>query len=89
MRLATTDPTACHIYLTDFLSGMLLETVLIHEIGHAMMVSYGLLSAIHSAVRPDKWVEAEEWLCNYTATYGREVLDIASNLLGYEVRRSE
>lgn len=70
------------------LGGALLETVLIHEIGHALLVSHGLLGIIHRAVLPEFWVDAEEWLCNYLATYGREVFDAASSLLGYDVRRS-
>lgn len=86
-RLATTDPATCLIYLTDSLEGKLLETVLIHEIGHALLVSYNLLYRIHQVVYPDKWIEAEEWLCNFIATYGKEVLDAASSVLGYEVRR--
>lgn len=86
-RLATTDPYTSMIYITRSLKGALLETVLIHELGHALAVSYGMLSAIHSVVRPERWIDAEEWLCNYVATYGREIFDIASNLLGYEVRR--
>lgn len=51
------------------------------------MISHGLIMAIHSAVLPEFWIDAEEWLCNYVATYGREIFDIASDLLGYEVRR--
>lgn len=86
-RLATTDPSACHIYLADSLHGSLLETVLIHEIGHAMLVSYGLIDAIHSVVVPERWIEAEEWLCNFVGSYGIEIIDVASDLLGYEVRR--
>ena len=87
-RLATTNPSTCHIYLTNSLDGMLLETVLIYEIGHALLISYNLLYIIHMVVLPKKWIEAEEWLCNFIATYGREVFEVASGLLGYEVRRS-
>lgn len=86
-RLAVTDPSTRRISLSSSLSGKLLETVLIHEIGHALMISHGLIMAIHSAVLPEFWVDAEEWLCNYVATYGREIFNIASDLLGYKVRR--
>ena len=86
-RLATTDPFTRCIYLSNSLDESLLETVLIHEIGHALLVSYNLLHMIHMVVLPCKWIEAEEWLCNFIATYGREVFEVASNLLGYEVRR--
>ena len=88
MRLATTDPSTCHIYLSDSLHGTLLETVLIHEIGHCLMVSYNLLFRIHRIIPPEHWVTAEEWLCNFLATYGREVFEAASSVLGYKVRRN-
>ena len=41
--LSTTDPTVMRIYISDVLSGQELETVLIHELGHAALFSYGLL----------------------------------------------
>lgn len=87
-RLATTDPSNFTIYLVDSLDGLLLETVLIHEICHAIIVSYDLLSSIHMLVLPDKWIETEEWLCNFIVIYGGQVFEVASDLLGYDVRRS-
>ena len=88
MRLATTDPSTFMIYLADSLDGLLLETVLIHEICHAIIVSYNLLSSIHMLVLPEKWIEAEECLCNFMVIYGGQVFEVANDLLGYEVRRS-
>ena len=58
--LATTDPTVMRIYISDNLSGQELETVLIHELGHAALFSYGLLPDIHKAVKRQYWMEAEE-----------------------------
>ena len=88
-RLATTDPSTFRVYLTDSLDGKFLETVLIHEIGHCLMVSYDLLHGIRMIIPPEHWITAEEWLCNYLATYGRDVFDAASSVLGYEVRRRQ
>lgn len=80
-RVATTDFSTKCIYISEELSGSFLRTVLIHELGHATMFSYNLLDAIHSFVRPDKWIEAEEWVCNFIADYGDEVFDIANGIL--------
>lgn len=80
-RVATTDPYDLTIYLSNELSGAFLRTVLIHELGHVTMFSYDLLPAIHSFVAPQKWIEAEEWVCNFIADYGDEVLDIANYIL--------
>lgn len=81
MRVATTDPKTLCIYLSDELYGEFLRTVLKHELGHCAMFSYNLLPAIHGFASPDKWIEAEEWVCNFIADYGEEILDIADRLL--------
>ncbi len=80
-RVATTDPTTFCIYLSNELSGDFLKTVLIHELGHATMISYKLLPIIHNFVRLEYWIEAEEWICNFIADYGDEVFGIANRIL--------
>lgn len=80
-RLATTDPTRYCVFLSTRLSGSSLRTVLLHELGHCTMFSYVLLPAIHSFVKPQKWIEAEEWVCNFIADYGDEVFAIANDIL--------
>lgn len=73
-RLATTDPATRCVYLSKVLHGAGLERVLTHEIGHCAIVSYGLLPIIHSMAPEEKWVQLEEWICNFVANYGREVI---------------
>ena len=80
-RVATTDANTLCIYLSEELRDGFLKTVLIHELGHAAMFSYGLLSVIHSFVRPSQWIEAEEWICNFIANYGDEIFNIANDIL--------
>lgn len=80
--LATTDPTVMRIYISDNLSGKELETVLIHELGHAALFSYGLLPDIHKAVKRQYWMEAEEWACNFIADYGMRIFSIAYEVMG-------
>ncbi len=81
-RLATTDPMTNHIYLSSVLYGDDLRTVLLHELGHCVMVSYGLVGHIHRMVRPEYWIEIEEWVCNFIADYGYEIFQTASDILG-------
>lgn len=88
MRVATTDPRTGCIYLSNDLEGEFLTTVLLHELGHCVIFSYGLLDDIHSVVDPEYWIEAEEWICNFIADYGRQVFRIAQKTLGDEAWRT-
>lgn len=83
-RVATTDPVTRCVYLSDELCGDFKTTVLLHELGHCVMFSYGLLRDIHAVVDPEYWIEAEEWVCNFIADYGREVFQIVYEQFGEE-----
>lgn len=85
--VATTDPKTHYIYLSSTLQGPFLVKVLLHELGHCVMVSYGLLDTIRSAVYSDKWVEAEEWMCNFIADYGFQIFSAAYKVLGKDTWR--
>lgn len=91
VTLATTDPGSMTVYVSDALSGRLLERVMVHEMGHCALWSLGLADSLHRMVYPFMWVEAEEWACNLLADYGEEVLDKSRAVLGdmalYEVPR--
>lgn len=80
-RVATTDPNEMCIYLSNELEGNFLVTVLRHEIGHAVIFSCGLLREIHSFVPPERWIEAEEWICNFLADYGSFILNTCYDIL--------
>lgn len=81
-RVATTDPSACEIYMLKTLQGDFLQRVLCHELGHAAMISYNMLNEIHRMVRPRYWIEMEEWICNFLADYGLNIFKIAYSVLG-------
>lgn len=81
LRLATTDPRTRTVYLSNSLAGSFLSTVLIHELSHCAMISYGLISDIHGAVNPELWYEAEEWICNFLADYGEEIFATSKSIL--------
>lgn len=83
-RVATTDPNTRCIYLSDKLGGGFRNRVLLHELGHATMFSYGLIDQVHQFVEPEHWIEAEEWICNFIADYGLMIFSIAYRILGEE-----
>lgn len=79
--VATTDPKTRRVYLSWNLGGSFLSRVLVHELSHCAMISFGLLKSIHRMVRPEYWIDAEEWICNYIADYGRGIFLIADQIL--------
>lgn len=81
-RVATTDPKTQCIYLSNTLEGDFLNRVLLHELGHVVMLSYGLILSIRLNLPQHLWVPAEEWCCNLIADYGAEIFDKAHSILG-------
>lgn len=80
--VATTDPKTKCVYLSSTLQGDFLTQVLIHELGHCALVSFNLLDDIHKMVRPEYWIDAEEWVCNFIADYGLKIFSAAYSILG-------
>ena len=72
ISLGVTDRNTHTIYLSDKLQGFMERKVLIHEVCHAICMSYDVYLPI----------EQEEILCDFVATYGDEVFDIVDMLLG-------
>ena len=70
--LGVTDRNTHTIYLSNALRGFMQRKVLIHEVCHAICMSYDVYLPI----------EQEEILCDFVATYGDEVFDIVDMLLG-------
>lgn len=69
--IGMTDGNTHSIYIANNLKGRLLETVLAHELCHAIMFSYDI------GIDED----LEEWVAQFVATYGREVVAILDSLL--------
>lgn len=65
------DITINIIYLDKHLHGAFLEKVLCHELCHVFCFSYH----IHMGL------EQEEFLANWIATYGRDVIELLDNIL--------
>lgn len=64
------DRTTQTIYISDLLNGAFLRKVLIHEVCHSAMFSYGI----------DMSVEQEELFCDLVSTYGDEIFAIVDDL---------
>lgn len=84
LTVAVTDPKTMTIYISDILRGSFLQRVLIHELSHAVMYSYNLVSEIHRMCRKKYWVPMEEFCANLLSDYGSEVYGIAYSVLGSE-----
>lgn len=82
LRVATTDPNYFSVFLSDSLQGDFKIRVLIHELSHCVMISFNLIDQIHKAVRPEYWIEAEEWICNFISDYGFKVFKAAEHIAG-------
>lgn len=82
LTVATTDPDTQCVYLSDQLSGSFLNRVLLHELGHVTMLSYGLILTIRARLPRELWIDAEEWCCNFIADYGAEIFAKAHSVLG-------
>lgn len=85
--VATTDPSNHTVYLSSELQGPFFIKVLLHELGHCVMVSYGLIEKIRASVYPEQWIEAEEWICNFIADYGFKIFSAAYKIVGEDAWR--
>ncbi len=80
--LAVSDYSTMTISIANNLHGELLNRVFIHELGHCVMFSYGLLQELHHMVKKRYWVDAEEFVCNILSDYGQFVIGTARDILG-------
>ena len=71
IRLGITDRNVHTIYLSDKLCGALLRKVLLHELTHAWLFSYGY----------DLDVETEELLCTFVDTYSEQISEQVDRIL--------
>lgn len=81
-RLATTDPATMTISVSDAVRPPLLDRVVLHEVAHAITVSYGILEALRANIPMRYWVPAEEWAAKLVEGYGMEAAALASRVLG-------
>lgn len=80
--LAVSDYSTMTISIANNLHGELLNRVFIHELGHCVMFSYGLLPELHRMVKKRHWVDAEEWCCNFISDYSGIIIVTSKDILG-------
>ena len=80
--LAVSDYSTMIISIANNLHGELLNRVFVHELGHCVMFSYGLLTDLHRMIKKRYWVDAEEFVCNILADYSHFVIGTARDILG-------
>ena len=81
-RLATTDPRARAVYVSIDIMPPLLDKVMLHEVAHAITVSYGLTDYLKSIVPYNIQVAVEEWAVGLVENFGMEAVIAASEALG-------
>lgn len=80
--VATTDPLTRTVHLSSALVPPLLDRVLLHEVAHAVAMSYGLLETLHGFLPYRYWVPVEEWAAQTVEGYGVESAVLASESIG-------
>lgn len=81
-RLATTDYDTMSIYLSASLTPPLLDQVVLHEITHAITMSYRLLRPVRRAVARKSFIDVEEWSAQLVENHAIEAIDVAKTVLG-------
>ena len=81
-RLAVTNSMDRTIYVRDDLMPPLLDKVMLHEVAHAITVSWGLLPQVRSdAIRGDT-IGVEEWAAQLVENHAMEAVQAARRALG-------
>ena len=65
------DGNTCDIYLSDKLRGGFLRKVLLHEVCHSAVFSFGIELSI----------DEEERLCDFVATYCDDIVGTVDNMI--------
>lgn len=80
--VGTTDPNTLCVYISDELTGEFKKRVIAHEMGHAACFSFNLIPQIRACCYPDRYIDMEEFICNFVADYGEMIFSITYKILG-------
>lgn len=84
-RLATTDPGSRTVYVLDTLEPPLLDRVMVHEIAHAITVSWDMLPRLRQEVTRGDIIGVEEWSAQLVENHAIEAIEAARTALGRPV----
>ena len=82
LRLGTTNPATKTIHLSSELVPPLLDRVLLHEVAHAVTISWGLLPRMRSEALRGDLTALEEWSAQLVENHAIEAVRAASEALG-------
>lgn len=81
-RLAVTDPRAMTVYVDASVRPPLLDRVVLHEVAHAITVSWGLLPRLRRDAMRGDLTGVEEWGAQLVENHAIEAVRAASEALG-------
>lgn len=84
-KLAVTDARERTISVLDTLRPPMLDKVLLHEVAHAVTVSWGLLPSVRRDTLRGDIIGVEEWAAQLVENHALEALDAARTSLGRPV----
>ncbi len=87
LTVGVTNPVDRTVYLSNALRGNFLTRVTLHELAHAMMISYGYLEQIHLYCKKQYWIDMEELIANLIADRAYEIFERAYDIVGDEAIR--
>lgn len=87
LTVGVTNPVDRTVYLSNALRGNFLTRVTLHELAHAMMISYGYLEQIHLYCKKRYWIDMEEFIANLIADRAYEIFERAYDIVGDEAIR--
>lgn len=84
-KLAVTDALDRTVYVRKDLVPPLLDRVILHEVTHAITVSWGLLPEVRSGVVRGDVIDVEEWAAQLVENHAMEAVQAARRALGRPV----
>ena len=81
-KLAVTDSEDMAVYVRDDLVPPLLDRVMLHEVAHAVTVSWGLLPEVRSDALRGDLIGVEEWAAQLVENHAMEAVNAARTALG-------
>ena len=81
-KLAVTDSRDLTVYVRDDLMPPLLDKVMLHEVTHAITVSWGLLPEVRSGVMRSDIIDVEEWAAQLVENHAMEAVQATTRALG-------
>lgn len=87
LTVAVTNPADRTVYISNAIYGSFLTKVTLHELAHAMMISYGYLEQIHLYCKKRYWIDMEELIANLISDRAHEIFEHAYEIVGDEAIR--